>query len=284
MIMNKISRIALSATLVCGIFASCQISSDEPQGPAGPSDIAKANLVAYIDFESQATDQITGASPIKIGSGVTYTSGHHGLGKALKGSPSGGLVYDAAALGLDKASSFSVAMWFKQAPVPSSTRGLPCFYTMTDGQDLWGTYTFCLERGGTISTDSLSVKVSIQDGYVADYGLNRGLPADRWVHVVTTWDGKAKVLHTYVDGAIPADFAKAEQAFNASFAKLTSEVKYPSIKYLVIGQWGQKALGTGTDESMGDVEGAIDEFRVYNIALSATQVRALYDAESDMIP
>jgi hypothetical protein len=46
-----------------------------------------------------------------------------------------------------------------------------------------------------------------------------------------------------------------------------------------IGAWRPKSEGTATDAWMGWFVGNLDELRVYDKALTATEVKALYDAE-----
>jgi hypothetical protein len=52
-----------------------------------------------------------------------------------------------------------------------------------------------------------------------------------------------------------------------------------SANYGIIGAWGNRRLGTATDDWMMDYRGLIDELRVYDKALTKAEVKRLYDAE-----
>ena len=85
---------------------------------------------------------------------------------------------------------------------------------------------------------------------------------NRWVHLVVARDGL--ILKIFIDGTL-----------NGSATGTKSPTTGPSTFVLVGGQ---------TSWPNGNLHGSIDDVRVYNRALSAAEVAALYDAERSLAP
>lgn len=83
------------------------------------------------------------------------------------------------------------------------------------------------------------------------------MAANEWTHVVMTWD--EQMLKVYVNG----------QPIESGEIRLSGEFTF----------WeGPLEIGTYPDKPT--FLGLIDEFKIYNRALSAEEVKALYDADS----
>lgn len=268
--------------LAAGFFASCNKDNgpvDPYEGKTNPSTICQANLIAHFPFDGAATELINNVEPTKVGEGVAYEKGRRG--QAYKGAAKNELVYDAAAIkGATEMKDFSFACWFKHVAVPQSQAPVPWLFGFTNATDFWGQLAFVLDRGGSDTTDSLAVKVAINGNKWAEYGLQPVFQANRWTHVVASFkvvDDTLQTIDMYVNGApveaLHRDFVNAEM------------VDFSTSTMLLFGQWRQKAVDVpaATDEWMGDMDGDLDEVRLYNAALTAEEAKALYDAEITVI-
>ena len=112
------------------------------------------------------------------------------------------------------------------------------------------------------------------------------LPVGEWHHVVVTY-GDGNMIF-YVDGELIKTWENTPQPIKSLSAKpynLVLGQDFPTDKY------GSDPTGTGFDDVNspnyhvipqawgGHFRGAIDELRIYNTVLSATQVSGLYDRE-----
>lgn len=276
--MQKILFAAL--ILAAGLFASCKKDNgpvDPYEGKTNPSTICQANLIAHFPFDGAATEMINNIEPTRVGEGVAYEKGRRG--QAYKGAPKNELVYDAAKIpAIAGLKDFSFACWFKHQAVPQSSAPVPYFFGLTNTEDFWGQLAFVLDRGGADNTDSLAVKVAINGDMWAEYGLQSVFPANRWIHVVASFKQVADTLQTidmYVNG-VPV-----EELHRDFISRPATDFSRTTM--VLFGQWRQKALEGATDEWMGDMDGDLDEVRLYNAALTAEEAKALYDAEISVI-
>ena len=278
--MKKILFAAI--VLAAGMMVSCNKPTDpsDPQdGKIDPSSICQANLIAYFPFDGNATEQINNMVPTKVGEGVAYEKGRRG--QAYKGAAKNELVYNAASIKrIAEMKDFTFAFWMKHEAVPQSSAPVPWFFGLTNSEDFWGQYAFTLDRGGEDNTDSLRVKVAINGDMWADLGLRPEFAPNRWTHVVAAFkivDDTLQTIDFYLNGALVEDFHRDFIA--------RPETDFSKSTMLLFGQWRQKAIDVpaATDEWMGDMNGDLDEVRMYNIALTAEEAKQLYDAEITVI-
>ncbi len=266
--------------LAAGILTSCKKDStpvDPYEGKTNPSTICANNLIAHFPFDGAATELINNIEPTRVGEGVAYEKGRRG--QAYKGAAKNELVYDATKIAaIAGLKDFSFAFWFKHQAVPQSSAPTPYFFGLTNTSDFWGQLAVVLDRGGEDSTDSLAVKVAINGDMWAEYGLQSVFVANRWIHVVGSFkqvDDTLQTIDMYVNG-VPV-----EELHRDFIAR--PETDFSRSTMILFGQWRQKALEGATDEWMGDMDGDLDEVRLYNTALSAEEAKALYDAEVSVI-
>lgn len=266
--------------LAAGLFASCNNNKgpvDPYEGKTNPSTICEANLIAHFPFDGAATELINNIEPTRVGEGVAYEKGRRG--QAYKGAAKNELVYDASKIpAIAELKDFSFAFWFKHQAVPQSSAPTPYFFGLTNTEAFWGQLAFVLDRGGLDNTDSLAVKVAINGDMWAEYGLQPVFVANRWIHVVGSFkivDDTLQTIDMYVNGA------PVEELHRNFIAR--PETDFSESTMILFGQWRQKALEGATDEWMGDMDGDLDEVRLYNIALTAEEAKQLYDAEVSVI-
>jgi hypothetical protein len=114
-------------------------------------------------------------------------------------------------------------------------------------------YSICVDA--TYRHFIVSLRTGAQVRYLGA-GTNGvpGVSNNRWVHIFVTYDGS--VIHTYVNGALVASAAAQGALPNNS---------------------DSSAIGAPAGNGSGDkFNGRIDDVRIYNRALSAAEVLALY--------
>ncbi|MFH0779475.1 MAG: LamG-like jellyroll fold domain-containing protein [Parcubacteria group bacterium] len=103
-----------------------------------------------------------------------------------------------------------------------------------------------------------NIRVEIQDAGRGEKAILDNLAPgnDAWHHIAVTWDSVAKTITTYIDGAAKSNTA----TFNGP-----------------IGVAAQK-LNIGRNDKHPDLDfkGKIDEVRIYNTALTASQIAKIY--------
>ncbi len=236
-------------------------SFDELYGPlvtAIPPEAYDRSLVARFDLDENAgTNAVDGSGRSQIGSlmdGASWTTGHRGAAvKVNEGS------YVRADGLLDFGvpdSPFSISLWAKplaNAKVLVHTAKNP------SGGDGW-----CVPLLGHDASGRLVAQVNYgndEKSFVAAVGPVLALNA--WSHVVTTWSA-GEGVRLYVNGALVASAvprSPAERHRTAPAAPV----------YLLFGS-DHRALCWTASVEHGDWNGAIDELRVYDYALTAEQV------------
>jgi len=293
------SGIAVVALFMGVSFTSCKATEPDPYaGKTNPSTIAASNLIAYWGFENSPKDTI-GQRGVAT-SAVTYVTGRRG--KAFKGGDGAYISFDLPATDkLATLKAFTIAMWVKAPKVPAG-KGIPAFFQLSSNG--WeGALSVFQENLGDNLADSIHVK-----GFFAKAGVpwagqwwdkaNPSLLADKWFHLVIDYDNATSIATLYINGGAykyvtisaydspiryqdnPGDAANINGA--AKLGDLILPLRDTNNKG-IIGYWAIKAFFNGVDDWQGYYYGLLDELRIYDKGLSATEVKELYDAEVTVI-
>ena len=284
---NLFSGIAVGALFLGMSFTSCKTTEPDPYaGKTDPSTIAAANLVAYFPLES-ATGAIT------TGAGVTYSkiSGAGSFvvgrrGNAYQGSNNAGyLEFNLAATNVFKdLTEFTYAAWIK---TPAPTGGAASAFNLNGGDANMGNFNFIIESQS--NADSLALKPYLRNSTTVWQGqdlwtFNKANSSDKWIHVVSTYNKTTSTMSLYVNGLLVNTGIKYANGVQADGTQpLLGALTFVDMTKFYIGAWAKLATGTATDSWMVYYPGMIDELRIYNKGLSATEVKALYDAEVTVI-
>ena len=288
---NFISGIAVVALVLGMSLTSCSPKNDPNAGKTDPSTIATANLIAYFPFNGNGNDSVGGLTP-KAMPNVTYVTARRKSG--FKGVDNAYFLYDLpTASKLRTLKAFSVAMWLNTPQAPNGVDPVPLMFQIKNDDDLtWGNLILTQDRMGTVAVpvDSLNLKMMM---------LKSGAPwsqqwltplskpalqAAKWMHVIFEYDNISSTFNVYVNGA---KLAFSDAITNRySDAKPATGVQPPlgdlvfnKPSQLVMGGWLPKIQSGATDTWMGWFNGTMDELRIYDRALTATEAKALYDAE-----
>jgi len=304
---------AIFALVVSFAFYACKDKEDDPnKGKIDPSTIATANLIAHWDFENSPQDAISQKGVATAA--VTYPEGRRG--KGYQGGEGAYISFDLP--NNDKLAtlkSYTIAAWVKAPKI--TDKGIGMFFQLT-GTEFLGSLSFFQENvwvdGGNDGNDFLGLKGFFSkksenegDWVGHDWKVdNESFAADRWFHIAHDYDNATSKASIYVNGTLLMVTTGAhvletryrrdpgttkdengnvieENPNNApKLGDLVLPVRESGNKG-IIGFWANRAFDGATDEWMGYYHGMLDELRIYDRALTATEVKALYDAEVTQI-
>jgi len=268
-------------------FVACSDDDDnnKDDGKIDPSTIATTNLVAYFPFDTDGKENINAITPTAVG--VTYVAGRRN--NAYQGADGAYLLYDLpTGNALRSLTAFSVAMWFYGPPAIDGVAPVPGIMQIGGTTDpTWGNLMLTQDRMAD-AVDSLNIKMVFhKEGAVwANQFVgfsNSAFIENRWMHIVFAYDNTTSTYMVYVNGApltLSEGITKRWAAGDdVSPRPALGDLAFASATQFSIGGWIQRILGNSSDEWMGYFTGKMDELRIYNKGLSATEVKSLYDAE-----
>ncbi len=278
---NFFSLLAVISLFTGMSFISCK--SEEPDPDAGkidPKTIATESLIAHFPFDTNGDDAVASLKPKNV---ITAKFVIGQRGNCYQGAEGAYLLYPltAASKLATMTQGFTVSTWIKQPKVYGDP--VPMIFQIGRSDDhFWGNLTWMNERAGNAETgasiDSLYYKFCFKAGgvdntkWLAD-GFYKKFAADQWQYVTLTYDGTSSKFSVYINGILYTERSKDLDPATAGL------LTFSNVDYMVIGGWLTKVLDNATDAWMGSFKGSLDELRVYNAALSATNVKSLYDAE-----
>jgi len=247
------------------LYQFCDGANWQPMGPTSTG-APTTGLVGYWKFDdgsgTSAADSSGNGNTGTLQNAPTWTSsGMINGALTLNGTSQYVSVASTAAL---NPGSITVSAWFKLSATPSGrTAVVEKWYDFTH----WG---YGLEAqpstGGpnisfTFRNSSDSSDQQLPSGVVPTVGV--------WYHAAATYDSSTGIARIYVNGVL-------QQSLTDATANPLQQSSYP--------------LGIGVAEDSGSWQyyfpGVIDDVRVYNVALTASQVLALYNGacyEGDMM-
>lgn len=288
---------------VGGIFSvlvagNCNKNNDVPLPPIGgynnSNEVGSANLKAYWSFDGNGTESKTGTAP-ETSTGVTYNAG--GIKGQAATFTNGYLKYPAIAALTATLSAYTVSAWVKISNNQTGTPGsgtATTIFSLSRPNEWIGNINLFAETGQALAiNDSIKIKqgfgssvsgtqiyenfTKLEPWMVADNIITPGKHvagpnkiSGRWAQIIATWSGTDNKFIIYSDGA-----KISSPAFEVRGNNTTLVFNNPSFVY--IGAFGNVA--TTTDSWNKPMTGSVDEIRVYNKALTAAEIDALYQLE-----
>lgn len=289
---KQVKRLIPIAVIAAGLwgFQACSKKSDALPSIAGynsSDEVASANLVAYFPFDGNSND--TKGNATATATNVTYTTGMRGQAYQGAANAYATLTPSAAFSALP---SYSLSMWYKLSAQPTAGDPQGLFFlsgTTTQNELIYEIDTPSGTQGGT---DSLKIHHGFTNLASTGY-QNFTMEAydttkyhNFWIHVVTTYDASSSTYVIYQDGVASIN--------GSAFGKKTSTVLLQggdpgaapqgSLSWstdpptqIIIGTWPAGLYGvSSTLGSNGCFKGQLDELRIFNKALSQTEVGALF--------
>jgi hypothetical protein len=145
-------------------------------------------------------------------------------------------------------------------------------------QNYWNGYKLQTQGGGKPFFTYKKVDGGIID---ADNETDNSIKIDQWNHVVVSVNATTKELRFYVDGTLTKTWTEAIKGIGPLGQTLTAPDPQPFIIGCVAtdAELAASFMDWTTAANLGYFRGAIDELKVYNVALSDGQVSKLYNDE-----
>jgi hypothetical protein len=273
------------------------------------SDVEPANLIAYWPFNGSFNESQQNLTPTLSTTSPTFVTGIKGQAYQGKGG-----TYITYPLGtIATAQSLTVSIWFNQPAAPTSStttsyiasqgaQGMLMVYSDSSYQvldvdnELYATkaghdslaFNAGFESLVSTPTKKDSLVVAIPQGYFTNA---TGL----WTQLVMTYDATTSKYTLYQNGQLIGvssywSSATTQNSFTVLTGKtgLSSTAPLGALKFknplgLIIGAFPQvlnlPAYNLTPQPMFGNFQGALDEIRIYKVALSPTEVTSLYQLE-----
>ena len=289
----KLKNISLKWLLLAVPVAGIGINSCQKMSRPALGDYPKDHAVTpttplrfFASFDSTSADDkqinirfkdsISGYPSFFPDKSITYAPGIHGT--AVKLSLGNALKYINANDFAATAQSFTLAFWLKSPGVPHAN---PQFVMSLVDKDYWhnsGMFLLFDHDGAGSTADSAAVSFVVKDSWYVFHKKDR-IPKiynQQWHHLAFVYDQTTSLLTTYVDGQALTGLSNAATKTITGPLNLTAG----SVSNLVIGGWNKHVAVSGpTDAWIDSFPGLLDQFRLYNKALSASEVLSLYNSK-----
>ena len=256
---------------------SCQKKFDENSykpaesfgGYSAADQIEPGALVAHFAFENSLVDSVSNTSATNYG--TTFVPGVKG--QALQVGLNNYAIFQATS-GLTSLQSMTLAFWFSTTQDTLGTQGMVSF---VDSNQFWGNLDFFLDQ--QTSSGAVFHIHTIGSGSAGTGGIFlTSWPLQSWgtwTHVALTFDAGTDNFTFYVNGT------EVGNTVIPNFGSLNF-TDFPAVVL------GTSQFQTTPSETSGATSqswasyllGEMDELRIYNKALSGTEVRALYQLEN----
>lgn len=287
-----------STLLVATIFmaSSCtkvETDDDFTKGDPPPvaggftnsSEVAPANLVAHFPFEgtnNDAKNAVTGG--VTAGSS-SFVEGRKG--KAYKGASNAFVVFSNPGP-IATLTSFTVSMWINTARHDGGAMGV--FALGKQDGSFWGNFFLFFEGQNPANPEELFMKLHFEknnapfvEHWIEPNGPFR--PADMygaWRHLAWTYDATTSKVGWYINGQKKALPPGAESRIADGSGTPLGALNFKNPTKFVIGGFQNNAGApfNAPEPWMLNYTGMLDEFRIYNKALSEIEINALKVLES----
>ena len=261
---------------------------DFPKGDAPPvaggftnsSEVAPANLVAHFPFDGNINDVKNGVTGGVASGTSSFAAGRKG--QAYKGSSNAFIVYSTPGP-IATLASFTVSMWINTVRHDGGAMGL--FALGKQDGSFWGNFFLFVEGQNPATPQEMFMKLHFEknnapfvEHWLEPNGDFRAKDMyGAWRHIAWTYDAATSKVGWFINGqkkALPpgADTRVAD-GNNTPLGALN--FKNPT-KFVIGGFQNNAGAPFNTAEPwMLNYTGMIDEFRIYNKALSETEISAI---------
>jgi hypothetical protein len=278
----------LAVVLVIGSCTKVETDDNFVAGDAPPvaggftnsSEIASANLVAHFPFEGSIADAKNGVTGGVASGSSSFVPGRKGL--AYKGSSNAFIVYSNPGP-VATLTSFTVSLWINTNRHDGGAMGL--FALAKQDGSFWGNFFLFIEGQNPANREEMFMKLHFEknnapfvEHWLEPNGDFRAKDMyGAWRHIAWTYDATTSKVGWYINGqkkALPAG-AETRSADPAGTPLGPLNFKNPT-KFIIGGFQNNAGAPFNAPESwMLNYTGMLDEFRIYNKALSEIEISAL---------
>ena len=277
----------LAFAMVIGSCTKVETDDDFTPGDAPPvaggftnsSEVAPANLVAHFPFENSIADVKGGVTGGTASGTTSFVAGRKGM--AYQGSTNGFIGYTTPGP-VATLTSFTVSMWINTAKHDGGAQGL--FTLAKQDGSFWGNF-FLMIEGNNSTSNRMFFKLHFEK-YTAPFVEHWIEPANdfrpddmygAWRHVAWTYDAATSKVGFYINGQKrtlpPGSDTRSADPAGTPLGGLN--FKNPT-KFIIGGMQNHLGAPFNSPEPwMLNYTGKLDEFRIYNKALSDVEISAI---------
>lgn len=268
-----IYSLLVSSAFISMLFTSCYKKYDPASfqpaftvnGFTSSASIAASNLIGYWAFEGSYIDSVSKAA----GTGVNTSFTPGLIGQAMQGA-NNGYVISQLSNAVKNMSSFTIDFWIN-TPQNTAATDAVC---ISDPSQFWGAVDIFYENGSTATTTPFKIHLFDKSNGVGDIWLTSwtlSSPWKAWQNIALTYDENSSTFSLYQNGTL---IGKSAQPGLGKFALPTTATNmiFGAMQFQC-----NPSLGTagGTQGWAGYIMGAMDEVRIYNKALTQTELQSL---------
>ncbi len=267
------TKVFLGLSLVA-FMTSCQ-KMKKPDYADYPADANPPGgpLKFYASFDGTSADPLmNGVDSIRANFPASnpLTSVAGISGKAIQGSDGKAVLYPSANDFKD-ATSFSISFWLKNTAQAGRTEFL---FSLADDTYGWSrSAAFVLVENQTAANTTM--KFGLMDQWL-EGTFNKPMFDGNWHHIVYVYDQTTSKMTYYFDGAVVTGMT-ATQTDVKNGGNPRGAINFSNANKFILAGWNKHANADGpTDDWVKSYNGAMDQFRLYGKALTASEVSALY--------
>lgn len=254
------------------LFSSCYKSFDPNSykptftvgGYASSADIGKGHLVGYWAFDGSYIDSVSNTAATGVNTG--FSNGFKG--QALQGSANGYAISDLPAA-IKNLKSFTIDFWVNTPQNTAATAPI----SISNLNDFWGSLDMFYENGSTASSANFKVHYGWEQ---ANNWFTTGFlsnPWNAWQNIALTYDAASSTFNLYQGGSLVTGGTLTVAGLgDAAFPAGATKIIFGTLQFQAT-----PSLGTagGSQGWAGYLKGQLDEVRIYDVALSASDLKAL---------
>ena len=244
------------------------IKGDPPPVPGGftnSSQVAPSNLVGYWDFNGTLKDNVSGTAA--AGTNISYGTGIKG--QAMQGAVNGYAIATPSTA-IKTMGAFTIAYWVNS---PVNNNGIAGMVNFSETTGFWGNVNTFFENGGNDNLMRFKALYS-SGGNVFDLGVQEiNGRWNAWNHFALTYDGTGN-FEIFLNGvSIKTLNRPGMGAFQ--FTNF-GQIVFGTVHFMTT---PSLTTGSGSQPWANFLTGRLDEVRIYNKALTGTEVNALTTLE-----
>ena len=258
---------------------SIAVATPVAGGFVNSNDIAPANLVAHFPFENTVADIKGGVTGGTTSGTTSFVAGRKG--QAYQGSVNGFIGYTSPGP-IAKLTSFTISVWINTGKHDGGAQGV--FTLAKQDGSFWGNF-FLMIEGNNSPSNRMFMKLHMEkngapftEHWLEPFGDFR--PDDMygaWRHVAWTYDAATSKVGFFINGQKrtlpPGADTRAADGSGTPLGALN--FKNPT-KFIIGGMQNHLGSPFNTPEPwMLNYTGKLDEFRIYNKALSEIEISAI---------
>ena len=263
---------SLPLLIICGLLLTSCYKKFDPKsyqpaftvnGYTSVAEIGAGSLVGYWAFDGNYVDSVSGTAG--TGTNTGFTGGFKK--QALQGALNG-YVLSAPSNAIKSLQSFTITEWVKTPP-PST--GIITIFSLSNTIKFWGNIEIFFENGSDNANGKVRVHVN-KNGNDNTYAVDGVANLfNNWTNIGVTYDAGSSTFKLFVNG---------NQINSGTLGGVSGPLSFTDIGNMVFGTTQfqttpSQTSGTTSQPWASFLTGQLDEVRVYNKALTASDLQAL---------